>query len=500
MSILLFFVTVLSRLPFTSEFLYHMDSGHFALAMREFDVLHHQPHPPGYFLYVMLGRVFNIFAGDENYALVLMSVLFSALTIVIIYYLGRELFNDKIGIFAALLALTSPNFWFHGEVALTYATEAFFSALIGFVCWRIIEGNKEYLWFSAIILAIAGGFRQNTPIFLLPLWLYSVRKESPGKIFAAIGVFLLVSIAWFLPMLEITGGAGSYFEAFQELWKYNTGNNSAFEKGWPAIKLYGEVIYIFIFYTIAAALPILFLAFYAFARNKNRIMPSKRKTLFLAYWMLPSLFFYLLIFISPINPGYILIIFPPLLLISATAIEYFAGEINRITGRNFFAAIAVIVLLVNASLFLFSHYPVSRNEIHQHDRNLSVLFTSLETLNPSSTYLFMDHYLYSYRHSMVYLPEYQVYQMDIRVRNTGKKRKLFFGKKGKTLFSESIEFPPNVNKFATLLVLENKNGITFPPGLSLRKLSNKSFIVSGPVERVVEVYPEVGLYLTKSGK
>ena len=52
-------LTVLSRLPYRARMLYNWDGVQFALALREYDVVKHQPHPPGYILYVGLGRVVN---------------------------------------------------------------------------------------------------------------------------------------------------------------------------------------------------------------------------------------------------------------------------------------------------------------------------------------------------------------------------------------------------------------------------------------------------------
>ena len=99
----LFLATILTRIPFTSKLLYHMDSIQFALALEQFDVTVHQPHPPGYFLYVMLGRLFNIFIGDPNSTFVAISILFSALTVVVVYYLGIELFDSKCALIATRL-------------------------------------------------------------------------------------------------------------------------------------------------------------------------------------------------------------------------------------------------------------------------------------------------------------------------------------------------------------------------------------------------------------
>src|SRR5690242_20454093 len=48
-------VTLLSRWPYRARMLYNWDAVQFALALREFDIAKHQPHPPGYLLYVALG-------------------------------------------------------------------------------------------------------------------------------------------------------------------------------------------------------------------------------------------------------------------------------------------------------------------------------------------------------------------------------------------------------------------------------------------------------------
>jgi len=102
--VLLFLVTVATRIPFTSKLLYHMDSVHFALALRRFDITVHQPHPPGYFLYVMLGRFLNLFVKDANTVYVSISIFFSGLTVVAIYYLGREIFDHRTGLLAAVIS------------------------------------------------------------------------------------------------------------------------------------------------------------------------------------------------------------------------------------------------------------------------------------------------------------------------------------------------------------------------------------------------------------
>jgi len=59
-------LTLLSRWPYRARMLYNWDAVQFALALKEYDVAKHQPHQPGYILYVGLGRLLNSFLHDPT--------------------------------------------------------------------------------------------------------------------------------------------------------------------------------------------------------------------------------------------------------------------------------------------------------------------------------------------------------------------------------------------------------------------------------------------------
>ena len=209
----LFSLGILTRLPFRSRILYHWDSVNFALGMEHFDVHLHQPHPPGYLLYVMLGRLVNLSVGDANASLVWISVVATGLATVGIYFLGQSLWDRRTGTVAALLLLSSPLFWFHGEVALSYMTEAVFVTLVALIGYRHLTRQDDRVWLSACILGVAGGFRQNTMVFLLPLWTIAVWRFRWRKVILAVVVLALTCASWLLPMMALTGGVERYWEA-----------------------------------------------------------------------------------------------------------------------------------------------------------------------------------------------------------------------------------------------------------------------------------------------
>src|ERR1051326_4085213 len=86
-------VTVATRLPFMTQTLYAFDSANYALAVRDFyNVAFHQPHPPGYPLYVLFAKGIDLFTHDANRALVIESVAWSAVAVACTLALARALF------------------------------------------------------------------------------------------------------------------------------------------------------------------------------------------------------------------------------------------------------------------------------------------------------------------------------------------------------------------------------------------------------------------------
>src|SRR5439155_13400219 len=100
--VFLFFVTLVTRLPFQSKLLYHYDSVQFALALEKYDPYLHQPHPPGYFLYVMAGKVLYFFLANANLSLILHRIFGSGLAVVGVYFLGVVVLHARTGRWAAI--------------------------------------------------------------------------------------------------------------------------------------------------------------------------------------------------------------------------------------------------------------------------------------------------------------------------------------------------------------------------------------------------------------
>jgi hypothetical protein len=490
-----FFLGIATRIPFTSRLLLNMDSCQFALALEKFDITVHQPHPPGYFLYVMMGRILHLFIADANVVFVSISVFFSGLTVACVYLLGKEVFERKIGIVAALLALFSPSFWFHGEVALTYVVEAFFSTVTALFCWRILTGQEKYLWFSVVILGLAGGVRQNTPVFLLPVWLYSVRNMAPGRIVASLCVLAATCLSWFIPMVWMSGGWDAYREAFRELWMFNTGGHGVLEGEWGYLRQFSLKMFLYLIYGLGVGLFPVALAVYSMAKRGRWKSVDSTKAIFFSLWVLPVMMFFLFVFLSIQNPGYILIFLPALFILASFSIFHIGNELGNRYGRKACLTILTAVVVLNMAAFFLLKSPVSYRWIRTHDRNLSILLADIKTFDPGETAVFVNNLIYySYRHFMVYMPEYRAYNVDVRTATTGERRKTFWGLNRETFLQEEVTLPGSVTRFVTPIDREDakysERKLYESEGIEVRDITQSMFAASGSVVLLGRVYPE----------
>lgn len=125
------------------------------------------------------------------------SFLFSALSIVLLYVLGKELFNRTIGTVASLLMGLSPFHLWYAQEARNYSMVLFISVLSTLLLWLALKKGTLRLWLLFSFFS-AAGFYVNyfyvTIFFAHGLyWLACGRKKND---FRGVASFLLILIAY----------------------------------------------------------------------------------------------------------------------------------------------------------------------------------------------------------------------------------------------------------------------------------------------------------------
>jgi hypothetical protein len=443
-------VTLASRWPYRARMLYNWDAVQFALALREFDIAKHQPHPPGYVLYVGLGRLVNATLGDPTQAYVVLAVVFSAATTFTVYWLARALYDRVTAAAAGALLAVSPLFWFYGSVGLTYAGEAFGASLMALLAYRTLAGSVTHLYMGALCLGLAGGLRQSVLVLLFPLWAACAVRgvRSRARLAAAAAILVGAVLAWFLPLVWLSGGWTAYLRASTELYGSTLLPTSLLGGNLETTCRQAR----YVLESVLVGLGPLAIALGALPFYARRRGWATREW-FLVTWVAPPLAFYTLVHFG--QAGYVLTILPALvILLSGAVVELVTAGSERLRRPHWRWALGLAVLapllLINTSFFVsarpvpreFDHRSgdtwVSRARDEAHDWILSrtaaalreheaVLRTYVETIR--AVYDGEDTALLtelgnprSYpwlRHAMFYLPEYPIYQLYLRAEPPG---------------------------------------------------------------------------------
>ncbi len=345
-------LTGLSRLPYRARMLYNWDAVQFALALREYDVVKHQPHPPGYILYVALGRVVNIWLDNPTAAYVTLAVVFSGLTTFVVYFLARAAYDRATALVAATLLAVSPLFWFYGSVGLTYAGEALCASTVAYFAFRALRGSETDAWLAAGYLGLAGGVRQSILLLLLPLWLVAtiVGIRRVRTVVVGIGIIAVAVMAWFVPMIWLTGGLDRYLAASVDLAEMVVKPTSVLGGDFDTTLRMARYLVESVLVGLGPlALAAFFLPWYVRRRGWGS------REWFLVAWTVPPVLVYTLVHFG--QAGYALTFLPALVVLLSAVLVSALGQAAAFTAHAWLrpaaiAAAVAVVVFVNGSFFV----------------------------------------------------------------------------------------------------------------------------------------------------
>jgi hypothetical protein len=390
----------ITRFLFRSRYLYDLDSVNFALAMQRFDPRVHQPHPPGYFLYICLGRALNVFFHDANLALVVLSILASCGLVIVIYKMTMDWFGPMAAQFAGILFLLSPLAWFHGIVALTYIVEAFFSALLGLLCWRIDSGRAGFILPAAIALGVSAGVRPSSLVFLAPLFLFSLRKATVKERWMGLAALVVTLAAWFVPMIVSAGGLSAYFGALTSLWRMVPSKSTVFNSS-PANSVARAFVIIFIFLLIFGAASLASLRALA-----SSSAADTRKKNFTLVWIAPALCFFTFGYLKFVTSGYLLLLCAP----ACMWLGLWVSEWYQTSQwpRSMKLTVIAVGTAANVFIFIASPFYCSYLQVRRFERELEGIKTAIPQVGSAQDTLILsfDSHFNGFRHAGYYLPDY----------------------------------------------------------------------------------------------
>ena len=207
------------HLPFLPASLEDLDSVNFALGIRDYDVSRHQPHPPGYPLFIGPAKLLHAIGLSEVHALSLIGVVAGALAIVALMSLFDHLSDDRangpLTWVAVATVAANPLYWLTAARPLSDVMGL--AAALGVQVLILSADSVGTLAIAAALASCAAGIRSQVVWLTLPLLILAVCRlpfvaRMRGAVWAA-GAYGVGALTWAVPLVLVSGGPGAYWRA-----------------------------------------------------------------------------------------------------------------------------------------------------------------------------------------------------------------------------------------------------------------------------------------------
>lgn len=216
------------------------------------------------FYWVFLHFWVKIFSVSE-FSLRFPSLMFSFLSVVLIFFLGKELFNKRTGVIAALLMGLSPFHLWYAQEARDYSMVLFFGILSSTILLKAIRRRRVILWLFFALISLFGLYTNYFFIFLLIAqcgWLVIFERKKINR--KAVFSFLI-----------ILSGFSLYLSRFLSKFSYVWGGFWIPEPQWKSLIVtfenfmlgYNGTLFLYLVSNILAAL---FFVFAIIRLRKNK--------------------------------------------------------------------------------------------------------------------------------------------------------------------------------------------------------------------------------------
>ncbi|VAX22471.1 hypothetical protein MNBD_NITROSPINAE04-1132 [hydrothermal vent metagenome] len=178
------------------------DSVNFILGVDLYDPLFHQPHFPGYPVYIVAGKIASAFLGTPAHALIFVSALSGAFTILLFAVFTRRLYGESAAITCAALMAANPVFF---EFSHKIQTEAFGTLLLisAVVALGRLDRASGVRWFiSGLIFGLLLGVRLSWWPYAFVYAMVSIRFGRVGGVFSGI---IAGALLWLIPQIIVIG-------------------------------------------------------------------------------------------------------------------------------------------------------------------------------------------------------------------------------------------------------------------------------------------------------
>lgn len=375
----------------------------------------------------------NKFVENPAISFPVLSILFSALTILVTIKLCNLFFQHSVAMLCSIFLIFNPLFWYYSEIGEIYTSESFVFTLLAYIGIKgILKEKPSLLYLLSFLLTFAGGLRQNAPLFMGFFYLFIIsigikRKIiKPSKILIHTGFLFGGIFCWLIPLYFFAGiGFETITKLFSSQFIYLYGKayslifGASKEGVWTNLNAF---IRWFSFSLLFGGIFAIILSPFLLLKKEIHIFKIQEKNILifpLLLWMVPSLLFFVFVFIA--KPGHFLMILPCLYIFFAIITEYSILVISsKVSGLNpkiirFLVCTGAIIAgsftFINPSSFTYSLSDASYVKIRYEDILTEEMIRGIRDIkktNGDVVVISRDSH-FDFRRAMYYLPEIDLF-------------------------------------------------------------------------------------------
>jgi hypothetical protein len=221
--------TAITRWLAMARTFWDSDEARFILALRHYDVTIHQPHPPGFPLFIATAKLFQWIGLSDVHALQAINFIAAILIVPVAYAFARSLhFSFPTSLGAAALLAFFPNVWIYGGAAFSDVPAM---VLVLGAATLLLRGRIEW---GAFVAAMAVGYRPQNLIVIAVIAVATAMRRPLTRPSATLSrltrgeghkvrearmrgvlIFALIMIAAFGGAAYYSGGWQSYRDALR---------------------------------------------------------------------------------------------------------------------------------------------------------------------------------------------------------------------------------------------------------------------------------------------
>lgn len=208
------------HLPFLPPSLEDLDSINFALGVRQYDISQHQPHPPGYPLFIGGAKLLHAVGLSEVHALSVIGVVAGGIAVYacLAFFagVGRRTPAEAVAWVGAAVVGACPLFWVTASRPLS--DMAGLAATLGVQAMLVSASTANGVALAAGLAAFFAGIRSQVvwltlPLVALAVWRLPRAERLPGAIRSLVAC-AVGGLAWAVPLVVVSGGPTAYLRVF----------------------------------------------------------------------------------------------------------------------------------------------------------------------------------------------------------------------------------------------------------------------------------------------